>query len=155
MKKSLFGLVPFLSAAIEKLKKLLPEKGISLSYDPPSDSVLILGDEQRLFQVLEHLIKAGVTLFKPSKIQIHIKSDVNKKASVKQDSVQMDLAFTGSWSHKPEALFNWDSPANIPGRVRFSMQLSRLCMKLMEGDLTVTRSGGRIVFHLDLRKEEL
>ncbi len=155
IKKSLLGLVPFLSATVEKLKKHLPEQGTTLVFDPPEDSCLILGDEQKLYQVMEHLIEGGVTLFKSRKIRVHINPILKEKDSRLRDKVRIDLVFTGSWNQKPETLFNWNSAINVPGRVRFSMQLSRLYMKLMEGDLSVSRTKGQIVFHLDLFKEEL
>jgi hypothetical protein len=155
VQRSLLGLVPFLSCTAEKLKKLLPEESVTLSFDPPSESIFILGDEKILHQVLEHLTEVGLTLFKPRKIEIQIHPDMKKRDSRSGNNIRVDMVFKGSWNQNPNALLTWDRAIDVPGRVRFFMHLSRLYISLMGGGLTASKEKGRIVFHLDICKEEL
>jgi hypothetical protein len=114
-----------------------------------------MGEEQKLDYVLDELFFAGIAVSKPRKILVNVLDTDRDKDSPHKVTLRIEITFFATRTVDPDELFDWNVASNLPGRVQFAMHLSRLYVALMGGDFSVSHKKGRMVFHLDLCKEEL
>lgn len=155
IRQGLFALTPFLNTAVENLGESLQDKKIAIVYDPPALSCRLVGDEQKLHQVLRHIFEAGISLVKTGEILIGAKVLEGEQDALPPNRLSIEAVFVGKGGVKPASLFSWNGDAAIPAKVRFGMHLSNYYIQLMGGGLSVSQAKGRMVFQLNLQKEDL
>lgn len=151
----LFALAPFLNASVEKIWGKFGNTKTNFDYTPPEDSFRIVGDEHKVFEILEYIFDAGFSLMNPRKIGLCVKDVQSEKKTNSKDKLRIEIAFYGKSVSNSESLFVWNGASNLPGRIRFAMHLSQFYSHLMGGDLSGSCSKGHFLFNLDLCKDEL